>query len=116
MSLLLLFLFQGERQCVNYILADLQSFREALAVLQRQVDDLDELKLMHYQKIIEHEEGVWDVVQGKVSCPGLAFGCPNFGLAELRFALSSGLRWTYSTDLPQKRKYSTRFGIIDHYH
>ena len=56
--------------CVNqrvYILLDLQSFREALAVLQRQVDDLDELKLVHYQKIIEHEEDVWDVVQGKVS-------------------------------------------------
>jgi hypothetical protein len=56
--------------CVNhgvYILTDLQSFREALAVLQRQVDDLDELKLAHYQKIIEHEEDVWDVVQGKVS-------------------------------------------------
>jgi len=66
--------FQGKRQCVNYILADLQSFREALAVLQRQVDDLDELKLMHYQKIIEHEEDVWGVVQGKVSCLGLAIG------------------------------------------
>ena len=55
--------------CVNHrvYISDLQSFREALAVLQRQVDDLDELKLAHYQKIIEHEEDVWDVVQGKVS-------------------------------------------------
>lgn len=46
---------------------DLQTFREALVVLQRQVDELDELKAAHYQEIIEHEEEVWDVVQGKVS-------------------------------------------------
>lgn len=45
---------------------DLQSFREALTVLQRQVDDLDELKAQHYQEIMDHEEEVWDVVQGKV--------------------------------------------------
>jgi hypothetical protein len=35
-------------------------------VLQRQVDDLDQLKSQHYEEIIEHEEEVWDVVQGKV--------------------------------------------------
>ena len=46
---------------------DLQSFREALVVLQRQVDDLDELKARHYQEIMEHEEEVWDFAQGKVS-------------------------------------------------
>jgi hypothetical protein len=46
--------------------SDLQSFREALTVLQRQVDDLDQLKSQHYEEIIEHEEEVWDVVQGKV--------------------------------------------------
>ncbi|KAI0751410.1 hypothetical protein C8Q80DRAFT_1251338 [Daedaleopsis nitida] len=45
---------------------NLQTFREALAVLQRQVDDLDELKVRHYQEIVEHEEEVWDFVQGKV--------------------------------------------------
>ena len=45
---------------------DLQTFREALAVLQRQVDELDELKAHHYQEIVEHEEEVWDFVQGKV--------------------------------------------------
>ena len=44
----------------------MQSFREALQVLQRQVEDLDELKATHYQEIVEHEEEVWDVVQGKV--------------------------------------------------
>jgi hypothetical protein len=36
-------------------------------VLQRQVDELDDLKAAHYQEIMEHEEEVWDVVQGKVS-------------------------------------------------
>jgi len=35
-------------------------------VLQRQVDDLDELKANHYQEIMEHEEEIWDFVQGKV--------------------------------------------------
>jgi hypothetical protein len=50
-----------------YLLADLQSFREALSVLQQQVDDLDELKVNHYQEIVEHEEQVWDSVQSKVS-------------------------------------------------
>ncbi|KAJ6539130.1 hypothetical protein B0H19DRAFT_960635 [Mycena capillaripes] len=45
---------------------NLQSFREALGVLQRQVDELDDLKAAHYQEIMEHEEEVWDVVQGKI--------------------------------------------------
>ncbi|KAI9001244.1 hypothetical protein BD414DRAFT_404376 [Trametes punicea] len=45
---------------------NLQTFREALAVLQRQVDELDELKARHYQEIVEHEEEVWDFVQGKI--------------------------------------------------
>lgn len=35
-------------------------------MLQRQVEDLDQLKARHYAEIIEHEEEVWDVVQGKV--------------------------------------------------
>ncbi|KZP24677.1 hypothetical protein FIBSPDRAFT_735433 [Athelia psychrophila] len=45
---------------------NLQSFREALTVLQRQVDELDGMKGQHYQEIMEHEEEVWDVVQAKV--------------------------------------------------
>ena len=52
----------------------MQSFREALTVLQRQVDELDELKVEHYQEIMEHEEEVWNVVQGKVSICGYRFG------------------------------------------
>lgn len=36
-------------------------------MLQRQVDELDDLKAAHYQEIMEHEEEVWDVVQGKVN-------------------------------------------------
>ena len=36
-------------------------------MLQRQVDELDDLKLSHYQEIVEHEEEVWNVVQSKVS-------------------------------------------------
>ena len=46
--------------------SDLQTFREALAVLQRQVEELDEMRLAHYQDVMEHEEEVWDIVQGKV--------------------------------------------------
>ncbi|KAH8106243.1 hypothetical protein BXZ70DRAFT_1004511 [Cristinia sonorae] len=45
---------------------NLQTFREALAILQRQVDELDDLKAQHYQDIVEHEEEVWDAVQGKI--------------------------------------------------
>jgi hypothetical protein len=48
---------------------NLQTFREALFVLQRQVDELDALKAQHYQEILEHEEEVWDAVQGKVRFP-----------------------------------------------
>lgn len=57
---------QTELSNMNKKQRNLQSFREALAVLQRQVDDLDGLKAQHYQEIMEHEEEVWDVVQGKV--------------------------------------------------
>jgi hypothetical protein len=56
----------------NNSLTDLQSFREALSVLQRQVENLDQLKARHYAEIIEHEEEVWDVVQGKVLHNGLS--------------------------------------------
>lgn len=51
---------------IERLCTDLQNFREALAILQQQVDDLDQLKATHYQEIIEHEEQVWEVVQGKV--------------------------------------------------
>jgi len=46
---------------------NLQSFREALTFLQRQVEELDELRVSYYQEILEHEEKVWDFVQSKVS-------------------------------------------------
>lgn len=55
-----------ELRSMNRKERNLQSFREALSVLQRQVDDLDELKVSHYHEIIEHEEEVWNVVQSKV--------------------------------------------------
>lgn len=45
---------------------NLQSFREALTVLQRQVDELDDLKIAHYQEIVDHEVEVWEGVQNKV--------------------------------------------------
>ncbi|KAG5646420.1 hypothetical protein DXG03_003470 [Asterophora parasitica] len=54
-----------ETRSMNRKERNLQSFREALTVLQRQVDDLDNMKIAHYREIIEHEEQVWEVVQGK---------------------------------------------------
>ncbi|KAF8974594.1 hypothetical protein BDZ97DRAFT_37086 [Flammula alnicola] len=57
---------ETEMRSMNRKERNLQSFREALAVLQRQVDELDELKSSHYQEIIEHEVEVWNVVQSKV--------------------------------------------------
>lgn len=55
-----------EMRLFDVCLIDLKNFREALAVLQSQVDQLDQLKASHYQEIIEHEEEVWNVVQNKV--------------------------------------------------
>ncbi|KZW03953.1 hypothetical protein EXIGLDRAFT_9362 [Exidia glandulosa HHB12029] len=46
---------------------DLQTFRVALAKLQSQVDDLDRMKIDHYQSVYEHEEETWDYVMGKVA-------------------------------------------------
>ncbi|KAF9646973.1 hypothetical protein BDM02DRAFT_3156368 [Thelephora ganbajun] len=57
---------QTELNNMNKRSRNLQSFREALQVLQRQVDDLDELKARHYQEIMEHEEEIWDFAQGKI--------------------------------------------------
>ncbi|ETW84350.1 hypothetical protein HETIRDRAFT_313056 [Heterobasidion irregulare TC 32-1] len=58
-----------EKRNMNRKERNLQSFRQALIVLQRQVDELDELKARHYEEILEHEEEVWDVVQGKARNP-----------------------------------------------
>ncbi|KAJ7283864.1 hypothetical protein C8J57DRAFT_1498865 [Mycena rebaudengoi] len=55
-----------EMRSMNKKERNLQSFREALGVLQRQVDELDDLKAAHYQEIVDHEEEVWDAVQGKI--------------------------------------------------
>lgn len=30
------------------------------------MDELDDLKVQHYQEIVEHEEEVWDAVQEKI--------------------------------------------------
>ncbi|KDR83357.1 hypothetical protein GALMADRAFT_55517 [Galerina marginata CBS 339.88] len=57
---------ETETRSMNRKERNLQNFREALAVLQRQVDDLDELKASHYHEIVDHEEEVWDSVQSKI--------------------------------------------------
>ncbi|KAG9002820.1 hypothetical protein FRB94_003623 [Tulasnella sp. JGI-2019a] len=46
---------------------DLASFRQALSILQAQVDDLDRLKSDYYESVLMHEENVWDAVLGKVA-------------------------------------------------
>lgn len=45
---------------------DLHSFRQALSTLQAELDELDRLKVVHYQQVLDHEQEVWDVVAGKV--------------------------------------------------
>ncbi|TFK27069.1 hypothetical protein FA15DRAFT_666803 [Coprinopsis marcescibilis] len=55
-----------EMRSLNRKQRNLQSFREALSMLQRQVDDLDEFKASYYQDVVDHEEDVWNGVQGKV--------------------------------------------------
>ncbi|KAG6833784.1 hypothetical protein H0H87_001216 [Tephrocybe sp. NHM501043] len=78
-----------EERNLNRKERNLQSFREALVVLQRQVDDLDTMKESHYREIIEHEEQVWDVVQGKVYGQGVR---PQFSF------LSPEAHFEYSSD------------------
>lgn len=46
---------------------DLQSFRQALAELQRQVDELDALKAGYHEEVLEGEDEAWDTVLGKVA-------------------------------------------------
>ena len=45
---------------------DLNSFRAALAILQKQVSDLDQLKAEYYTEVLAHEEETWDAALGKV--------------------------------------------------
>ncbi|WWD16557.1 hypothetical protein CI109_100984 [Kwoniella shandongensis] len=46
---------------------DLQQFRQALAELQRQVDELDALKASYHEEVLEGEDEVWDAVLHKVA-------------------------------------------------
>ncbi|RSH94613.1 hypothetical protein EHS25_004417 [Saitozyma podzolica] len=46
---------------------DLQSFRAALAELQRQVDELDAIKAAYHEEVLEGEDEIWDTVLGKVA-------------------------------------------------
>ncbi|WVQ73695.1 hypothetical protein IAR50_003275 [Cryptococcus sp. DSM 104548] len=46
---------------------DLQQFREALAELQRQVDDLDTIKASYHEEVLEGEDEVWETVLGRVA-------------------------------------------------
>lgn len=46
---------------------DLQQFRDALAELQRQVDELDAIKLGYHEEVLDAEEETWDTVLSKVA-------------------------------------------------
>jgi hypothetical protein len=62
------------------------------------------MKISHYEEIIEHEEEVWDVVQGKVSSFAQAVSLPPM-ISTLRSVWWFGQLWTFSTDSLPKRKY-----------
>jgi hypothetical protein len=52
-----------QSQCTDLVLhfsmsTDLKQFREALMMLQNQVDELDNLKGTHYQEVLEAEDEV----------------------------------------------------------
>jgi hypothetical protein len=72
-------------------------------VLQRQVDELDNLKASHYHEIVEHEAEVWNAVQSKVRL--LVTWVARFYSSFPRFAWLSGQRWMFSIDLRPRRKY-----------
>ncbi|ORX33655.1 hypothetical protein BD324DRAFT_209742 [Kockovaella imperatae] len=46
---------------------DLQQFRQALAELQKQVDELDAIKAGYHEEVLEGEDEVWDKILGKVA-------------------------------------------------
>ncbi|WRT65652.1 uncharacterized protein IL334_002597 [Kwoniella shivajii] len=46
---------------------DLQHFRQALAELQRQVDELDAIKAGYHEEVLEGEDEIWDTVLHKVA-------------------------------------------------
>ncbi|WVQ94753.1 hypothetical protein IAU59_001834 [Kwoniella sp. CBS 9459] len=46
---------------------DLQSFRQALSELQRQVDELDALKAGYHEEVLEGEDEIWETVLNKVA-------------------------------------------------
>ncbi|WVW80094.1 hypothetical protein I302_102067 [Kwoniella bestiolae CBS 10118] len=46
---------------------DLQQFRQALAELQRQVDELDGMKASYHEEVLEGEDEIWDTVLNKVA-------------------------------------------------
>ncbi|KAI9632553.1 uncharacterized protein MKK02DRAFT_40858 [Dioszegia hungarica] len=46
---------------------DLDSFRLALAELQRQVDELDGIKAGYHEEVLEEEDEIWDTVLAKVA-------------------------------------------------
>lgn len=46
---------------------DLNQFRQALADLQRQVDELDGIKLAYHEEVLEAEEEVWETALSKVA-------------------------------------------------
>ncbi|BEJ13341.1 hypothetical protein CspHIS471_0305150 [Cutaneotrichosporon sp. HIS471] len=46
---------------------DLNQFRAALADLQRQVDELDGIKLAYHEEVLEAEEEAWETVLSKVA-------------------------------------------------
>lgn len=63
-----IFTYRSVHYCIFYHVTpiDLRSFRQALSTLQAELDDLDRLKVAHYQQVLDHEQEVWDVVSGKV--------------------------------------------------
>src|ERR1700749_3507441 len=82
-----------------HALLDLKNFRETLATLQRQVDDLDELKVAHYQDVLEHQEEVWNVVQSKVSLQATG---PVVRLTFDRCVWLFALQWKFLRNLLQR--------------
>ncbi|WVQ64865.1 uncharacterized protein L199_003034 [Kwoniella botswanensis] len=46
---------------------DLQQLRQALAEMQRQVDELDSMKAAYHEEVLEGEDEIWDTVLNKVA-------------------------------------------------
>ena len=78
---------------------DLQQFRQALAELQRQVDELDAIKAEYHEEVLEGEDEVCRVL----CCPGKSSNHRSGTRSWVKSHLSCVVNWTSTRKSPERR-------------